>query len=65
VTLEPNAVVKKLIHALESKKPKARYVITIPAHVFIFLRRILPDRALDWVTAKLLKAEISQGKNHE
>lgn len=62
VTLNPDAVVKKLIHALESKKPKARYIITVPAHVFIFLRRILSDRALDWVTARLLKAEISEGK---
>lgn len=49
LTLGPDAVAKKLILALESKRPKAHYYVTFPAHLFVFLRRILPDCALDWV----------------
>ena len=45
--LPPEAVLKKLIHALESPRPKPRYFVTVPTHVMAFLRRILPTRALD------------------
>ncbi|AHM03907.1 Oxidoreductase, short-chain dehydrogenase/reductase family [Roseibacterium elongatum DSM 19469] len=47
--LPPEAVVKKLVHALESPRPRARYYITAPAHIAAGLRRALPTRALDWV----------------
>jgi short-subunit dehydrogenase len=56
-TLPPDAVVKKLIHALESGKPKAHYYVGFPAHLFAFLRRILPDNALDWIIRKINKEE--------
>ena len=46
------AVTKKLIHALESKRPKARYYVTTPTYLMGFARRILPTRALDWLIAK-------------
>ena len=46
-TLPPDAVLKRVIHALESKKPKIRYPVTVPTYVFAFLKRILPHRALD------------------
>lgn len=46
-TLPAEAVTNVLIRALESPKPKARYAVTVPTHVFGFLRRILPTRALD------------------
>lgn len=49
--LAPSAVTKKLIHALESKRPRARYYVTVPTHVMGIARRILPVRALDWVLA--------------
>jgi NAD(P)-dependent dehydrogenase (short-subunit alcohol dehydrogenase family) len=54
VTLAPDAVVKKLLHALESNSPRARYYVGMPAHVFAFLRRILPDAGLDWIIDKAL-----------
>lgn len=57
LTLTPDAVVKKLISALESRKPKAHYYVTMPTHVFVFLRRILPDSALDWVIAQASKVQ--------
>ncbi len=46
-TLPPEAVLKKVIHALESRKPKARYRVTFPAHLFAWLKRLLPDTWLD------------------
>lgn len=52
-TLGPEAVVKKLIHALESKRPKARYYVTFPTWLFAVLRRILPTRWLDAVLMKV------------
>jgi hypothetical protein len=55
LTLPPEAVVKKLLHALESSSPRARYYVGLPAHVFAFLRRILPDSGMDWVVDKVMK----------
>jgi short-subunit dehydrogenase len=55
--LSPEAVVNKLIHALESKHPKAHYYVGLPAHAFSILRRLLPDCALDWVMNKVSQSE--------
>lgn len=46
-TLPPEAVLKKVIHALEARRPKVRYAVTFPTHLFAVLRRILPVRTLD------------------
>ncbi|WOH35957.1 SDR family oxidoreductase [Thalassotalea fonticola] len=51
-TLEASAVTKCLIHALESKVPKARYRITLPTKLFSILKRLLPSRWLDVLLAK-------------
>ena len=48
-TLGPEAVVEKLIHALESNKPKIRYYVTTPTYIMAALRTILPYRLLDRV----------------
>ncbi|MBK1693770.1 short-chain dehydrogenase [Chromatium weissei] len=48
-TLPPEAVLQKLIHALESPHPRARYAVTVPTHLFAALKRILPTSALDWL----------------
>jgi short-subunit dehydrogenase len=58
LTVTPDAVIKKLIHALESPRPKAHYYVGVPAHLLAFLRRILPDCMLDWVLHKIMHAEI-------
>ncbi|HMO08572.1 MAG TPA: SDR family oxidoreductase [Paracoccaceae bacterium] len=47
--LQPDAVTARLIHALESPRPRARYHVTTPTHAMGALRRVLPTRALDWV----------------
>jgi NAD(P)-dependent dehydrogenase (short-subunit alcohol dehydrogenase family) len=50
-TLPPEAVLKKVIRALEARSPKARYGVTFPTHLFHVLRRALPGRALDAILA--------------
>ncbi|QYK41527.1 MAG: SDR family NAD(P)-dependent oxidoreductase [Paracoccaceae bacterium] len=47
--LPPAAVTAKLVHALESARPRARYYVTTPTYLMGALRRLLPTRALDWV----------------
>ena len=56
-TLPPEAVVKKLIHAIESSKPQVRYYVTFPTYLFGFLKRLLPHRWLDWVLIQVAKDE--------
>ena len=46
-TLPPEAVLKKVLHALEARRPRVRYAVTFPTHLFAVLRRCLPARALD------------------
>ncbi|HRK18739.1 MAG TPA: SDR family NAD(P)-dependent oxidoreductase [Hyphomicrobiaceae bacterium] len=43
----PGAVVKALIHAVESPKPKARYRISPHTHAIALMKRLLPGRTLD------------------
>lgn len=50
--LPPSAVTAKLVHALEAKRPRARYYVTTPTYIMGALRRLLPTRALDWVIAR-------------
>jgi NAD(P)-dependent dehydrogenase (short-subunit alcohol dehydrogenase family) len=52
-TLPPEAVLKKVIHALESRNPKPRYYVTFPTYLFGYLKRILSTRALDKLLAKV------------
>lgn len=46
-TLPESAVVDKLIHALESPKPKIRYHVTIYTHLASILKRTLTSKAMD------------------
>lgn len=56
-TLPPEAVLKKVIHALESPRPKIRYYVTVPSHFFGLIRRLLSGGALDWVLQQVSKGE--------
>lgn len=47
--LPASAVTQKLIHALESDKPRPRYYVTTPTHVAGILKRLLSTRMLDKV----------------
>jgi short-subunit dehydrogenase len=57
-TVTPDKVVDKLIDVLESSKPKAHYYIGIPAHVFAWLRRLLPDVVLDKILIKISQTKM-------
>ena len=52
-TLPAKAVADKVIHALESKRPKMRYYVTFPTYLFAFLKRILPMSWLDILLRKV------------
>lgn len=45
--LMPAAVVKRLIHAVEAKRPRARYRVTVPTTVMAVAKRLLPTGLLD------------------
>lgn len=50
--LPASAVTDKLIHAIESKRPRPRYYVTRPTYVMGFLKRILSTRMLDRILDK-------------
>ncbi len=52
-TLGPEAVLIRVVHALENPKPKARYYVTKPTYAFAFLKRLLP---ISWLDKILLAA---------
>lgn len=56
-TLGPDAVTDKLIHALESSRPRARYFVTFPTYLFATLKRLFPGWLLDAVLRKVSKKE--------
>jgi short-subunit dehydrogenase len=52
-TLDSDAVLKVLLHSLESKRPKARYRVTTPTKLFAFFKRILSTNSLDFILRKV------------
>ncbi|MCH8503189.1 MAG: SDR family NAD(P)-dependent oxidoreductase [Ectothiorhodospiraceae bacterium] len=56
-TLTPDAVLTRLIHALEHARPKPRYYVTVPTHVFGYLRRLLSTRAMDRILLRSTRSE--------
>ncbi|VGO15206.1 putative oxidoreductase [Pontiella desulfatans] len=45
--LPPEAVAKKILHALESPRPKIRYKVTLPAYLGDLAARFVPARWID------------------
>lgn len=58
-TKQPEAVIHKLIHAIEAQRPRAKYPVTFPAHLLIFLKRFLSTRMLDRFLLLASKKELS------
>lgn len=52
-TLGPDAVYKKLTHALTAKRPKARYYVTFPTYLMGALKRMLTTRAMDRILGRI------------
>ncbi len=51
--LAPEAVTAKLIRALEARRPRARYYVTVPTYLTGYLRRVLPTSAIDWIVTRI------------
>ena len=51
-TLGPEAVLEKVIHALEAKQAKIRYYVTFPTYLFGYLKRILSSKMMDRISIK-------------
>ena len=56
-TLPPEAVLKKVIHAIESPRPKVRYYVTFPTYLLLIFKRILSNRALDRFLLRVSRGE--------
>lgn len=53
-TQPPEAVARKILHALESPRPRRRYPVTAVAHMIEFLRRFVPDGLIDRIMSRRL-----------
>jgi NAD(P)-dependent dehydrogenase (short-subunit alcohol dehydrogenase family) len=51
--LGPQAVTRRLVHALESRRPRVRYRVTVLAHLAALARRLVPTPILDWFLVRL------------
>lgn len=56
-TLEPDAVVKALIHAIESPRPRPRYYVTKATWLVGMAKRLLPTTWMDAFVVKLAERE--------
>lgn len=60
-TKGPEVVVQKLIHAIESPRPKGRYTVTLAAHLLAISKQMLSIRLLDkliiYITGKRWDSE--------
>ncbi len=45
--LPPESVAEKLVHAVESRKPRTRYYVTTPTYFAAGMKRVLPTALLD------------------
>jgi NAD(P)-dependent dehydrogenase (short-subunit alcohol dehydrogenase family) len=53
-SLPPDRVAKVIVRAIESPRPRTRYPVTAMARVLIPVRRLLPDRVLDFLMRRSL-----------
>jgi NAD(P)-dependent dehydrogenase (short-subunit alcohol dehydrogenase family) len=49
-----DAVSRAIFHALTARKPRTRYLVGRDAQLYARLAQICPDRALDWVTRRVM-----------
>lgn len=53
----PEAVAVKIVHALESRWPRARYPVTAPAWFGDFAARFFPARLKDWMLGSVVRGQ--------
>jgi NAD(P)-dependent dehydrogenase (short-subunit alcohol dehydrogenase family) len=51
--LEPEAVARKLVHAVESAHPRARYYVTTPTYVAGAMKRVAPRALMEWFVRRM------------
>lgn len=56
-TLPPEAVLKKVIAALEDRRPRPRYYVTVPTRLFATVRHLLSYRAMDGLLRRVSRSE--------
>ncbi|MBK9079502.1 MAG: hypothetical protein IPL91_10415 [Hyphomicrobium sp.] len=56
--LEPSAVSKRLIHAVESTRPQRRYYVTTPTYLAALFNRIMPPAAAEYFRQVLSAAAV-------
>ena len=54
--ISPGKVVTAIEHALSARRPRPRYVVGLNAQSQAFVTRFLPDRVLDFITARYIGA---------
>ncbi|MEM7396508.1 MAG: short-chain dehydrogenase, partial [Verrucomicrobiota bacterium] len=54
----PEDVAARIAHALESSRPRRRYLVTIPAHAASLVSRFLPTEWID----RMLVSDLPEGR---
>lgn len=60
--LPPEAVAKKIVHALEASRPKIRYCVTLPAYLGDWAARFIPAAWVDHLLAQRVKKRFGEEK---
>lgn len=58
LTQQTDAVIHKLVRAIEAKSPKPKYLVTLPTYVFMILKRMLSVKLLDKCLSIISKREM-------
>jgi NAD(P)-dependent dehydrogenase (short-subunit alcohol dehydrogenase family) len=53
--IAPEKVARAVAHALTAQRPRTRYLVGADARGQALARRLLPDRAFDWVVARAMR----------
>lgn len=51
--LEPEACAWKLVHAVESARPRRRYFVTVPTYIAAASQRLLPPSLAEWLVLRI------------
>jgi NAD(P)-dependent dehydrogenase (short-subunit alcohol dehydrogenase family) len=54
--IPPDRVAKVVEHALTARRPRTRYLVGVDARAQVLLSRLLPDRAMDAIEARVIGA---------
>lgn len=57
-TLPPEAVARRILHAVSSSRPRRRYPVTVQAVAGEWARRLLPDAAVDGILRHALRRKM-------